>query len=225
MEPPQPGHFWKTPFIWEPGCPQPPVASALGFLDADDAWLGDALAEVMSHSLDESDQYAVAHGGAAQAVEELLALVPQYFERPANWWRAAVDLSGRQVGFVLSVLFLDKARWKDGCPQAATLHMGVLPEFRGRGHAVALLHEATRVLIQAGCWRIFCDAGTDNAPWSTHYGGPATRNARRGNGRSRDAAQPFRPGIALITALRCRAGRACRSSALPITTGDSRWQR
>ena len=91
LEPPQPGHFWKTPFISEPGCPEPPAASALGFLDADDAWLGEALAEAMSHSLDESDQYAVAHGGAAQAVEELLALAPRYFDRPANWLLSSTD--------------------------------------------------------------------------------------------------------------------------------------
>jgi ribosomal protein S18 acetylase RimI-like enzyme len=164
MEALQPGHFWKTPFIWEPGCPEPAAASSLGFVDADDAWLGDALAEVMSHSLDESDQYAVAHGGAAQAVEEFLAVAPQYFERPVNWWRAATDESGRKVGFVLPVLFQDKARWKDGCPQGTIFHMGVLPEFRGRGYAGALLDEATRVFIQARCWRIFCDASTANAP-------------------------------------------------------------
>jgi ribosomal protein S18 acetylase RimI-like enzyme len=164
MELPQPGHFWKTPFIWEPGCPEPPSASALGFVDVTDEWLSSALAEVMSHSLNESDQHAVARVGAAQAVEELLAVAPQYFERPAKWWRAATDERGRRVGFILPVLFQDKARWKDGHPQGTIFYMGVLPEYRGRGYSVALLQEATRLFIQAKCWRIFCDTGTNNAP-------------------------------------------------------------
>ena len=164
MEPAQPGHFRKTRFIWEPGCPEPAAVSALSFVDAEDAWLGGALAEVMSQSLDGSDQYAVAHGGAVQAVEELLALVPQSFEKPANWWRAATDESGRKVGFVLPVIFQDQARWKDGCLQGTILHTGVLHGFRGRGCAGTLLDEATRVFIRARCWRIFCDASTANAP-------------------------------------------------------------
>jgi ribosomal protein S18 acetylase RimI-like enzyme len=42
--------------------------------------------------------------------------------------------------------------------------MGVLPQFRARGYGLELVYEATRVFLAAGCWRIFCDTGTDNAP-------------------------------------------------------------
>ena len=164
MEALQPGHFWKTPFIWEPGCVEPPATSELSFVDLTEEWLIGAAAEVMSHSLDESDQYAVTNVGAAQAAKELLAINTQYFERPSNWWRAAVDGNGRKVGFVLPIVFQDKTRWKDGQPQGTIYYMGVLPEYRGLGYSFALLNEATRVFVQANCWRIFCDTGTDNEP-------------------------------------------------------------
>jgi ribosomal protein S18 acetylase RimI-like enzyme len=164
MEPLRPGHFWKTPFIWEPGCQEPQSVAAVCFEEAPDAWLNSALAQVMSHSLDESDQYTVQHSGPDHAVTELLAIVPLYFEKPEAWWRVAVDAQGQKVGFVLPVLFKDQARWNEGRPQGTILYMGVLPEFRGRGYARALLDEATRICIQARCWRIFCDTSSSNAP-------------------------------------------------------------
>jgi ribosomal protein S18 acetylase RimI-like enzyme len=164
MEALQSGHYWKTPFIWEPGCPEPVAAAGVHFEEATDEWLATALAEVLSHSLDEADQYTVTQVGAAQAVSELLAILPQYFHRPAAWWRTAVDAQGRKVGFVLPVIFKDQSRWKDGRPQGTIFYTGVLPEFRGCGYARTLLDEATRVFIRAECWRIFCDTGTNNAP-------------------------------------------------------------
>ena len=56
------------------------------------------------------------------------------------------------------------ARWRDGRPQGTIFYMGVLPAHRGRGHARALLDEATRLFVAADCWRIFCDTGTSNLP-------------------------------------------------------------
>ena len=77
---------------------------------------------------------------------------------------AIVDSAGSRVGFVLPVLFRSEARWQNGHPQGTIFYMGVLPSFRGRGHAAELLAEATRLFIEANCWRIFCDTGTDNHP-------------------------------------------------------------
>ena len=74
------------------------------------------------------------------------------------------DEQGRLDGFVLPVLFKHRAKWKQGRPQGTIYYIGVLPPFRGRGYAQALLEEATRVFIEAGCWRIFCDASSRNAP-------------------------------------------------------------
>jgi len=42
--------------------------------------------------------------------------------------------------------------------------MGVLPASRGKGYAAELLAQATRLLIAADCWRIFCDTSSHNEP-------------------------------------------------------------
>jgi len=163
MEALEPGHYWKTPFIWEPGCPAPPATSTLTFEPAQADWLPGAFAQVMADSLDESDKWAVAHYGPSQAVAEFFALVKD-FRKVDGWWRAAVDSQGHRVGFVLPVLFLDEGRWKDDRPQGTIFYMGVLPGFRGRGYAFELIAEATRLFIGAQCWRILCDTGTHNHP-------------------------------------------------------------
>jgi ribosomal protein S18 acetylase RimI-like enzyme len=164
MDAPAPGNYWKTPFIWEPGCPEPPAENALRFVEASDAWPSEAIGQVMAASMDASDMHAVSHLGTSQAVAELLKVLPEYFERPNGWWRVGIDTQGHQVGFVLPVLFKDSSRSRNGKPQGTIFYMGVLPSFRGRGYGLALVNEATRVFSQADCWRIFCDTGTDNLP-------------------------------------------------------------
>ena len=164
MDAPQQGHYWKTPFFWEPGCPEAPSRGTLRFEIADDDWLRTAIGAVMSTSLDESDRYTVPAIGKDAAVQELFDLLPKYFERPPTWWRVAVDDSNHSVGFVLPVTFKAEKQWRDGKPQGTIFYMGVLPAFRGRGYGLQLVHEATRIFTEANCWRIFCDTGTDNAP-------------------------------------------------------------
>jgi len=164
MQAPQAGHFWKTPFIWEPGCTEPPADASLNFISAPQAWLVSAIGQVMSASLDESDHHAVQVLGAEGAAEDLLSSWPTYFENPPGWWRVAEDARGRMVGFVLPVLFKDRAEWKEGKPQGTIFYMGVLPQFRGRRYAKALVDEATRIFNGAECWRIFCDASSRNTP-------------------------------------------------------------
>jgi ribosomal protein S18 acetylase RimI-like enzyme len=164
MDAPQPGHFWKVPFIWEPGCPEPEESPSLAYEPIEPSWLEWALAEVMSNSVDESDAYAVSSSGARGAAVELLAVCPQYFERPVGWWRAAVTLTGERVGFTLPVLFKDPARFKERRPQGTIFYLGVLPKHRGNGFGQALLWHATRTFINAGCWRIFCDTSSRNEP-------------------------------------------------------------
>lgn len=162
MDAPQAGHYWKTPFYWEAGCAAPPLECPLTFEPVGEAWLRDAVGRVMAAGTDESDRYNVPRIGLPAAVQELYDLLPQYFERPEGWWKAARDASGQLVGFVLPVLFKEPRLWKEGRPQGTIYYMGVLPEHRGRGHALQLVHEATRVFIGADCWRIFCDTGTQN---------------------------------------------------------------
>jgi ribosomal protein S18 acetylase RimI-like enzyme len=163
-EPLRPGHFWKTPFVWEPGCPEPGPADGLAFEPAPQDWLHGALAAVMADSLDESDRYAVEHGGPAIAASELLAIAPQHFELRDGWWLLARDAERHAVGFVLPVLFKQGARWKGDRPEGTIFYMGVLPAHRGHGHAVALLGEATRTFQAAGCSSALCDTGETNRP-------------------------------------------------------------
>ena len=160
----QAGHYWKTPFSWEPGCPLPPTEPALRLEPASDDWLRPAIAAVMATSADESDKHTVARVGAEAAAQELYDPLVQHFERPLSWWRLARDGSDNPVGFVLPVLFEEARFWKEGLPQGTILYMGVLPEFRGYGYGLELVHEATRLFVAANCWRILCDTGTDNAP-------------------------------------------------------------
>ena len=169
MDAPVPGHYWKTPFVWEAGCELPPEVPALRFEPADDAWLRGATGAVMASSLDESDQATVQQIGLANAVAEVFDWAQRHFSHQPAWWRAALDHSGQRVGFVLPTQFLAEARWKDGRPQGTILYMGVLPEFRGKGHALELIREATRLLISADCWRVFCDTGTSNKPMVTAF--------------------------------------------------------
>jgi ribosomal protein S18 acetylase RimI-like enzyme len=160
----RPGHYWKTPFVWEPGCPEPTADSPLRFEVADSEWLKDAVAQTMACSMDESDTFAVSQAGSSKAAEQLLAIAPEYFDTPPGWWRLARDAQGNRVGFVLPVLFKAEKRWKDGRPEATIFYMGVLPAHRGQGHGGELLHEAVRICKLADCWRLFCDTGTDNHP-------------------------------------------------------------
>ena len=164
MDTPQPGQYWKTPFYWESGCPLPSAHGRLNFEAASDEVLRPLIGAAMAASMDDSDRYTVSRLGVATAVQEVFDLMPQYFDRQPGWWRMARDSEGHAVGFVLPVTFKEERFWKEGKPQGTVFYMGVLPVFRGHGYGLDLVDEATRVFVQAGCWRIFCDTGSDNTP-------------------------------------------------------------
>jgi len=160
----QTGHFWKTPFVWEPGCAEPADSAKLEFEVAPKNWLLLAIADVMAASPDPSDHYAVEQFGPAGAAADLLSVAPRYFTWQERWWRLGRDRNGERVGFVLPVVFKDGEGSKNGQPQGTILYMGVLPKYRGRGYSHELLAEATRVFRGARCWQIFCDTATENRP-------------------------------------------------------------
>ena len=164
MDTPEPGHYWKTPFYWEPGCPLPPPRCPLSFEPASDDDLRPLIRAAMAMSMDESDRFNVSAIGVEAAVQEVFDILPLYFEREQDWWRVGKSADGRSVGFVLPVTFKEERFWRDGRAQGTVLYMGVLPGFRGHGYGLHLLHEATRIFLAANCWRIFCDTGTDNTP-------------------------------------------------------------
>jgi GNAT superfamily N-acetyltransferase len=169
MEAPQPGHFWKTPFFWSTGSARPSPTSSLQFCVAETHWLSEAVSEVMSASIDESDQAAVAELGAAAAASELLNVPADYFEVRQDWWLQARSNDGTPIGFVLLALLKPEKYWKDGRTQGTIYYMGILPSHRGRGHSVGLLGEAMRLFKEAECWRVFCDTSSRNTPMTKAF--------------------------------------------------------
>jgi ribosomal protein S18 acetylase RimI-like enzyme len=165
MDPLQPGHYWKTPFLWELGCkgPTPPPAG-VAFAPIAVEVLASLIGRAMANSRDQSDQHAVATHGEPGAAEDLLSFAPEYFSWEPGWWRCARTEQGNTAGFVLPVVFKAEDRCREGRPQGTIFYMGVMPEYRGQGFGKALVDEATRVFTEAKCWRIFCDTGTDNEP-------------------------------------------------------------
>lgn len=165
MDPLQPGHYWKTPFLWEPGCAAPsPPPGGIGFRPISSESAVPLIGKAMANSRDESDIHAVAVHGEMGAARDLLSFAPEHFAWEPAWWRCAVTARGRVAGFVLPVVFKSEDRNRDSRPQGTIFYMGVLPQFRGRGVGKALVAEATRVFIEAKCWRILCDTGTNNEP-------------------------------------------------------------
>jgi ribosomal protein S18 acetylase RimI-like enzyme len=158
------GHYWKTPFLWESGCPEPSSTQSLRFEPIAGDRLVSRVAEVLASSADPSDRHAVVQHGEQGAARELISFAPEYFRWSSRWWQSAHIASGDEIGFVLPVVFKDPQRSKEGCPQGSIFYMGTLPRHRNMGYSLALLAEATRILIAAKCWRIFCDTGTENVP-------------------------------------------------------------
>ena len=96
MDAPQPGHFWKTPFVWLPDATRLSPSSSLQFCAAETRWLTEAVSQVMTTSIDESDQAAVAELGAAGAASELLDVPADYFEVHQDWWLQARSNDGQR---------------------------------------------------------------------------------------------------------------------------------
>ena len=101
MEDLRPGHYWKTPFVWEVGCPEPVSVSPLRYEAAEYEWLQDAVEQTMATSMDASDTFAVSQSGPSKAASELVAIAPEYFDTPPGWWQVAKDSEENRVGFVL----------------------------------------------------------------------------------------------------------------------------
>src|SRR6266542_5622523 len=64
--------------------------------------------------------------------------------------------------FVLPVIYDGCAL--DGLDEATIYHMGVSPAHRGTGSGRLLLRHATRLLVEHGVWRIYCDTPSNNEP-------------------------------------------------------------
>jgi ribosomal protein S18 acetylase RimI-like enzyme len=158
-----PRTYWRIPFEWAGDRAvrddlDPPL---VGWQRAaDDRDLARLVGAVLASSVDASDQAAVDALGPTGAAERILS-PPEGFSHRDEWWQV-LRYGDTAAGFVLPVTFDGCAR--DGLDEATIYHMGVAPEYRGRGLARLLLRMATVTLVEHGVWRIICDTAAANAP-------------------------------------------------------------
>jgi GNAT superfamily N-acetyltransferase len=122
--------------------------------------LNQLVGAVLAASVDASDAAAVEALGPQGAAERILSPAEGFSYR-AEWWQLLL-YGEAEAGFVLPATFDGCAR--DGLDEATIYHMGVAPEFRGRGFGRLLLRKATEILLDHGVWRIYCDTAAANAP-------------------------------------------------------------
>jgi GNAT superfamily N-acetyltransferase len=122
--------------------------------------LSQLIGAVLASSVDASDISAVDALGADGAAARVLSPPTGYGYEP-RWWQV-LTFDGVSAGFVLPVIFDGCAR--DGLDEATIYHMGVAPEYRGRGLARLLLRRATNTMLDHGVWRMYCDTAAANAP-------------------------------------------------------------
>jgi ribosomal protein S18 acetylase RimI-like enzyme len=153
--------YWKIPFEWTHTVP--PAEESL----ADKwSWLNGStspepvglVADVLASSPGPEDRQAVMALGAAEAARRVLALAPGFSYLPNRW--LVLSAAGQPVGFVLPVIYDGCSR--NGLDEATIYHMGVAPAHRNIGIGRLLLRRATKLLVEHGVWRIYCDTPSNN---------------------------------------------------------------
>jgi GNAT superfamily N-acetyltransferase len=155
--------YWKVSFEWR-GTTAPaddPLPEGCAWLDGTTASEPIRLvASVLASSPGPEDQYAVEVLGPEKAARRTLALAPGFRYLPDRWQVLVVQ--EHAVGFVLPVTYDGCSR--NGLDEATIYHMGVDPARRRNGIGRLLLRRATRLLVNHGVWRIYCDTPSSNAP-------------------------------------------------------------
>jgi ribosomal protein S18 acetylase RimI-like enzyme len=168
------GLYWKVPFVLSGTVappPPPPSPPPPGDEDGGGPVIGwrtlnpagedlELVGACLAASVDGWDVSAVRQLGATATAALVLADSPGYSSEP-SWWEV-LTVDGIAAGFVLPVRFDNAAL--DGLDEATIFHVGVLPEFRGRGLARHLLRRAMSTLLRQGVWRIYCDTAANNEP-------------------------------------------------------------
>lgn len=154
--------YWRVPFEW-PGERRIRLALDPPFVSWEEAaqfpGLAQLVATVLGDSVDASDAAAVRLFGLEGAATRIVS-PPAGFSHRFEWWQLLV-YDGTAAGFVLPVTYDGCAR--DGLDEATIYHMGIAPAYRGRGLARLLLRKATKILVDHGVWRIYCDTAAANA--------------------------------------------------------------
>jgi GNAT superfamily N-acetyltransferase len=155
--------YWKVPFEWRSPNPPEDDPQRPGWswtTGSESAAPIELVAAVLANSPGPEDHRIVDELGVEEAACRTLELSPGFSYLAARWQLLMVG--DEPAGFVLPVVYDGCAR--DGLDEATIYHMGVAPAHRGAGAGRALLRRATRLLVDHGVWRIFCDTPEANEP-------------------------------------------------------------
>lgn len=117
------------------------------------------VARVFEVSLDVADVATVDELGPGEAARRLVHAPPTWQTSYESEWWQLVYVGDEVAGFVLPVTY-DETNASVG----TIFHMGVLPNYRGRGLSRVLLRCSVETLVGAGVERIFCDTAANNTP-------------------------------------------------------------
>jgi RimJ/RimL family protein N-acetyltransferase len=148
----------KEGFLWQAGEPERPLERAprLQFRSAE-VLGGEPFARVMARAvvgtLDRQDRYYRELVGPDAWGREMLG----YLSDDASSWLLALESDGTEVGYVLIGSFDEPGR-------ATIVHIGVVPEARGRGYVDELLQAGNEAARRRGFDRILSDVDVENPP-------------------------------------------------------------
>ncbi|WP_394850196.1 GNAT family N-acetyltransferase [Pendulispora brunnea] len=149
-------------YEWTSESPLPPRDGRLIFRpEPDDEVFVDLFIRTLEGTLDAaSAANKVILGAEAQARGDIHFLKEQMLGQ-RDWWRVATDENGAVVGFGIPSRNSDFH---------VVGYLGVLPEYRGRGHADRILAEITRLLVeQVGAAVIRADTDLGNRPMAKAF--------------------------------------------------------
>jgi RimJ/RimL family protein N-acetyltransferase len=147
----------KDGHVWRAGGPPPDASQRLAFRTL--ATVGrDAFVKILARgpqsTLDRNDRYFYELVGAEDWAATMMGNA-----RPGDesTWKVAYDDDGRPVGYVMLSDFDEPAT-------GTIVHLGVLPEMRGRGYVNDILAETTRDAIEGGLEHVLSDVDVLNKP-------------------------------------------------------------
>ncbi|WP_406408788.1 GNAT family N-acetyltransferase [Streptomyces sp. NBC_01643] len=153
---------------WTPEVGVPAGSGSLVFAEASDEEFLQVFRQIAVGSLDgETRRNLAAKGADVTARQEMDFYMGCPGER--GWWRLVRTPQGETVGLAIP----------SATPYNRNVgYLGVVPEFRGRGHVDDVLAEITRVHAEAGAELITATTDTGNAPMAAAFARAGYRTAQ-----------------------------------------------
>jgi ribosomal protein S18 acetylase RimI-like enzyme len=152
----------KTGYYWQSGDVLPVGSGRLTFRSLEEAGRDEfvaVLARGPAGTLDRNDRYYYELTGPVGWATVMMGYLEPGDERT---WKLAYDGSGAAVGYVMLSGFDDQAT-------GTIVHIGVVPEQRGRGYVDDLLAETTADAVARGFRAILSDADVLNTPMGAAF--------------------------------------------------------